>query len=278
MHKTKHAKITTSYKNNNEGLPKRYYCIKILPERWSVPKSHSSGNRPQSRQPESLFAPHEKGERFYHEEEITCYADDWRYGCKPCSLRRRFFYPAGGDTQKDGGENAGTTSGCSVDVILKTTASEYWSYVKAGAEAYSKDNPDVQVEVKGATSETAYDEQQNMIETDLNSGAYDAFVIAPLQADLVKTLIAGKTDPIIAVDTNIDAPEVLSFVGTGNEDAAAMGGKEAVKAAQDAGWSDIKAIAISGVQGDGTLWLVCPVMRRALPSWRRVPEGRDPVR
>ena len=45
VHKTKHAKITTSYKNNNEGLPKRYYCIKILPERWSVPKSHSSGNR-----------------------------------------------------------------------------------------------------------------------------------------------------------------------------------------------------------------------------------------
>lgn len=46
------------------------------------------------------------------------------------------------DTQKDGGDKAGTTSGCSVDVILKTTASEYWSYVKAGAEAYSKDNPD----------------------------------------------------------------------------------------------------------------------------------------
>ena len=156
------------------------------------------------------------------------------------------------DTQKDGGGKASTTSGCSVDVILKTTASEYWSYVKAGAEAYSKDNPDVKVEVKGATSETAYDEQQNMIETDLNSGAYDAFVIAPLQADLVKTLIAGQTAPIIAVDTNIDAPEVLSFVGTGNEDAAAMGGKTAVEAAKAAGWDKVQAIAISGVQGDGT--------------------------
>ncbi len=156
------------------------------------------------------------------------------------------------DTQKDGGNKASTTSGCSVDVILKTTASEYWSYVKAGAEAYSKDNPDVKVEVKGATSETAYDEQQNMIETDLNSGAYDAFVIAPLQADLVKTLIAGQTAPIIAVDTNIDAPEVLSFVGTGNEDAAAMGGKAAVEAAKAAGWDKVQAIAISGVQGDGT--------------------------
>lgn len=156
------------------------------------------------------------------------------------------------DTQKDGGNKASTTSGCSVDVILKTTASEYWSYVQAGAEAYSKDNPDVKVEVKGATSETAYDEQQNMIETDLNSGAYDAFVIAPLQADLVKTLIAGQTAPIVAVDTNIDAPEVLSFVGTGNEDAAAMGGKAAVEAAKAAGWDKVQAIAISGVQGDGT--------------------------
>lgn len=153
---------------------------------------------------------------------------------------------------KTGGDKAQSGSGCSVDVILKTTASEYWSYVKAGAEAYSKDNPDVKVEVKGATSETAYDEQQNMIETDLNSGAYDAFVIAPLQADLVKTLIAGQTAPIVAVDTNIDAPEVLSFVGTGNEDAAAEGGKAAVEAAKAAGWDKVQAIAISGVQGDGT--------------------------
>jgi ABC-type sugar transport system substrate-binding protein len=46
------------------------------------------------------------------------------------------------------------------------------------------DYPNVKVDVKGATSETAYDEQQNMIETDLNADGYDGFVIAPLQADL----------------------------------------------------------------------------------------------
>ena len=159
----------------------------------------------------------------------------------------------GGDTA-EGGETGSESSGegYSIDVILKTTASEYWGYVKAGADAYMAENPDVKVEVKGASSETAYDEQQNMIETDLNSGAYDAFVIAPLQADLVKTLIAGKEMPIIAVDTDIDAPEVLSFVGTGNEDAAAMGGEKAVEAAKAAGWTELKAIAISGVQGDST--------------------------
>ncbi len=156
-------------------------------------------------------------------------------------------------SDNNGGDSAEGGSGSyAIDVILKTTASEYWSYVEAGAKAYATDNPDIKVEVKGATSETAYDEQQNMIETDLNSGAYDGFVIAPLQADLVKTLIAGQTAPIVAVDTNIDAPEVLSFVGTGNEDAAAQGGAAAVEAAKAAGWTELKAIAISGVQGDGT--------------------------
>lgn len=159
--------------------------------------------------------------------------------------------PAADNKEADAGAAEGGGS-CSIDVIVKTTSSEYWGYVVAGANAYHDDHPEVAVSVKGATSETAYDEQQNMIETDLNSGAYDAFVIAPLQADLVATLIAGKTMPIVAVDTNIDAPEVLSFVGTSNEDAAKMGGEAAVEAAKAAGWSEIKAICISGVQGDNT--------------------------
>jgi len=158
-------------------------------------------------------------------------------------------------SEEEASEEAAAESGdgsYAIDVIVKTTASEYWGYVVAGANAYGADHPNVTVSVKGATSETAYDEQQNMIETDLNSGAYDGFVIAPLQADLVATMISGKTAPIVAVDTNIEAPEVLSFVGTSNEDAAKMGGEEAVAAAKAAGWTDIKAICISGVQGDST--------------------------
>ena len=161
----------------------------------------------------------------------------------------------GGDTQTDsnkGGDNASAGSGCSVDVILKTTASEYWSYVKAGAEAYSKDNPDVQVEVKGATSETAYDEQQNMIETDLHANKYDAMIIAPLQGDMATTLVSGTDMPIFAIDTDFDAPEKISFIGIGQKDAAASGGAKAVEAAKAAGWDKIEAAYIAGVQGDST--------------------------
>jgi ribose transport system substrate-binding protein len=154
----------------------------------------------------------------------------------------------GSDTQPSG---SGDES-YNISVILKTTASEYWSYVVAGAEAYGKDHPNVTVNVKGATSETAYDEQLNMIETDMNNADIDGYVIAPLQADMVTTIIAGQSKPIVAVDTDIDAPEVLSFVGTGNEAAGKLGGEAAAKLAKERGWEEIKCIEICGVQGDST--------------------------
>ncbi len=149
-------------------------------------------------------------------------------------------------------EQAPAAEEYNISVILKTTSSEDWGYVVAGAEAYMADHPNVKVEVKGATSETAYDEQQNMIETDMNNAGIDGYVIAPLQADMVATMIAGQTKPIVAVDTNIVAPEVLSFVGTGNEAAGKLGGEAAVALAKELGWTEIKAIEIAGVQGDST--------------------------
>ena len=162
---------------------------------------------------------------------------------------------SGGQQQSqpaDSGSSGGGDETYNISVILKTTASEYWKYVVAGAEAYGKEHPNVTVTVKGATSETAYDEQLNMIETDMNNADIDGYVIAPLQADMVTTIIAGQTKPIVAVDTDIDAPEVLSFVGTGNEAAGKLGGEAAAKLAKERGWEEIKCIEIAGVQGDST--------------------------
>ena len=158
---------------------------------------------------------------------------------------------SGGDDASAGGGESGEPS-YNISVILKTTASEYWGYVVAGAEAYGKDHPNVTVNVKGATSETAYDEQQNMIETDMANASIDGYVIAPLQADMVANMISGQTKPIVAVDTDIDAPEVLAFVGTGNESAGALGGAAAAQLAKERGWEEIKCIEIAGVQGDST--------------------------
>lgn len=140
-----------------------------------------------------------------------------------------------------------------IRVILNTTASEYWGYVQAGAEAYGAENEGVSVEVVGPSSETSYDEQSNMIETTLASGEYDGMVLSALQPDTVRTLIAGAELPIVAVNTRVDADEIISFVGTGNEEAAAEGARAAVEAAKAAGWEDIKAIEIAGPQGDVTV-------------------------
>ena len=138
-------------------------------------------------------------------------------------------------------------------VIMKTSSAEYWQYIKAGAEAYDAEHDDVEVSIKGPTSETAFEEQMSMIETDINTADFDAYVIAPLQPDTVKTLIAGETRPVVALDSNIEgAPEVKTFVGTGNEAAAKQGMEAAVEAAKAAGWTEIKAIEICGVQGEPT--------------------------
>lgn len=156
----------------------------------------------------------------------------------------------------NGSLNAGSTAAngkYNVSVILKTLSAEYWQYVKSGAEAYAKENPDVvSVDVKGPSSETAFDEMQNMIETDLSSGNYDGLVISPLQSDTAAQLVSGTKLPIVAVDTAFDAPEVVSYVGTGNEAAAKKGAIAAVEAAKEAGWDEIKCIEIAGVQGDET--------------------------
>lgn len=139
-----------------------------------------------------------------------------------------------------------------VSVILKTEASEHWQLIKAGCEQYEKDNPGVKVDVKGPPSETSYDEQTNMIDTDINGGGYDAYVIAPLQSDSVAAQIAATDKPVIALDTNINSDKVVSFVGTGNEKAAKMGAEKAVEEAKAAGWDKVECIEIAGVQGDAT--------------------------
>lgn len=159
---------------------------------------------------------------------------------------------SGDDSSNDGGASASGGS-YKVSVILKTLAAEYWQYVKSGAEDYASEHSDkVTVEVKGPSSETAFDEMQNMIETDLSSGSYDGVIISPLQSDTAAQLVSGTKLPIVAIDTNFTAPEVKSFVGTGNEAAAKKGGEAAVEAAKAAGWTDIKCIEIAGVQGDQT--------------------------
>ena len=140
-----------------------------------------------------------------------------------------------------------------ISMVLKTNAAEFWQVIQAGAEAYEEEHPDlVSLAIKGPPGETFYEEQLNMIQTDLALESYDGYLIAPLQSDAVATAIASTDKPVVAFDTDIDSDKCLSFVGTGNKEAAKQGAKAAVAAAQEAGWEEIQCIEIAGVQGDAT--------------------------
>lgn len=134
-----------------------------------------------------------------------------------------------------------------VGVILKTLSSEYWSYVAAGVKQAEKDLG-VTVDLQGPASETSYDEQNNMIETMLSSPDLDAFVISPLQPDSVVSVIGDTKTPVLFVDTDAPYENKVTYIGTGNYEAAYLGGEYAAKKAG----KGAKAVIISGVQGNTT--------------------------
>ncbi|MDO4175674.1 MAG: sugar ABC transporter substrate-binding protein [Eubacteriales bacterium] len=153
----------------------------------------------------------------------------------------------GGSAEANGSASGGSYNDVTVAVILKTLSSEYWGYVAAGIEAAEADLG-CEVILNGPPSETSYDEQQNMIETTVAREDVDAIAIAPLQADLVATLVKDAKIPVLAVDTRIEgADNVLTFVGTDHETAAYNGAYEICSQMENA-----KVAFIEGVQGDTT--------------------------
>ena len=136
----------------------------------------------------------------------------------------------------DSGDSQASSSGDThkLSVVLKTTSSEYWSYVIAGVEQAEKDLGNVEVDVRGANSDTDFDGQLNMVE------------IAPLQADQIANALTGAKIPVLAIDTNFDQAE--TFIGTAHEDAAYQGGKYVAEKIGKGG----KVVILANIQGEST--------------------------
>ena len=136
-----------------------------------------------------------------------------------------------------------------VAVVLKTLASEYWGYVKAGCDAAAKDLG-IKVTVVGPGAESDIEGQVAMIEQQIGAGC-DAIVCAPNDAGAAGSALQAALDagiPVLAVDTNVGIDGQTSFVGTSNVDAAYQGGIWAI----DTVGTDAKAVIIYGQEGDNT--------------------------
>lgn len=146
----------------------------------------------------------------------------------------------------DAGTPASTDDTYKVGVVLKTTSSEYWSYVIAGIKQAEADLGNVEVDVRGASGDTAFEEQLNMVETIVSSEMVQALALAPLQADQVNRVLNGATMPILAIDTNFG--EAQTFIGTAHEDAAYQGGKYVAEQIGQGG----KVAVLANIQGELT--------------------------
>ena len=99
---------------------------------------------------------------------------------------------------------AESTGDIEIAVVLKTLASEYWGYVKAGCDAAAADLG-VKVTVVGPGAESEIEQQVAMIEQQIGAGC-DAIVCAPNDAGAAGAALQSAIDqgiPVLAVDTNV---------------------------------------------------------------------------
>ena len=149
-------------------------------------------------------------------------------------------------TAASSGTNTSTSnSDITIGVVMKTLNSEYWNRLNSGVKKAGKELG-IDVKVLGPTSETAYNEQSDMIENMLTSGDVDALCLAPLQADMVATKLKNATIPVLFFDTDAEYDKKVAFIGTSNYDAAKMGGEYIAKLIG----KGKKAVLIGGIQGN----------------------------
>ncbi len=136
-----------------------------------------------------------------------------------------------------------------IGIVVKSMADQHWNLVKAGAMAKARELG-VQVDVIGPNAESDVQGQVDMIDNMVGQGV-SALAVAPSSQDAVIGSFQKAADagiPILTIDTDTTFEKRLSFIGTGNYDAAKAGGEAAAKVVG----SGKKAVILRGRLGDPT--------------------------
>ncbi|MFQ5864467.1 MAG: sugar ABC transporter substrate-binding protein [bacterium] len=134
-----------------------------------------------------------------------------------------------------------------ITIVTKAMDSEFWQTLRAGAMDAAKDYPDVQLSVLAPAREINIDQQVNILEDQILKGV-SALAVAPCGvAEIIPVLnkAHSKNIPVITVDTDVDWPHKLSYVGTDNRLGGKLAGEYVVKALNGKG----NVAVISGIPG-----------------------------
>ncbi|RMF61320.1 MAG: sugar ABC transporter substrate-binding protein [Calditrichaeota bacterium] len=134
-----------------------------------------------------------------------------------------------------------------VTIVTKAMDSEFWQALRAGAEDAAKAHPEVGLSVLAPTREINIDQQVNILEDQILKGV-SALAVAPSGvAEILPVLdkAHSRNIPVITVDTDIDWPHKLSYVGTDNRLGGKLAGEYIVKRLNGKG----KVALIHGIPG-----------------------------
>lgn len=139
-----------------------------------------------------------------------------------------------------------------IDIALVTKAldSEWWQRVKAGADEAARANPNVRLAVLAPEREVNIDQQVSILEDQITKKVA-ALAVAPAGvAEIMPVLEKAKAAgiPVIIMDTDINWPGKLSYVGADNKNAGRLAGEFIAKTLGGKG----KVAVIRGILGVAT--------------------------
>ena len=156
-------------------------------------------------------------------------AVSWRLGCEKDADR------ATADTSA-----TPTMRTLKIAVVPKGTTHEFWKSVHAGAIRAQRETSGVDVTFRGPDREDDREQQIALLQN-LQSGGYDAIVLAPLdQQALVAPVkqITAAGIPVVIIDSGLNAQagtDFVSFVATDNHHGGELAGEHIAKALNNTG-------------------------------------------
>jgi ribose transport system substrate-binding protein len=139
-----------------------------------------------------------------------------------------------------------------IDVALVTKAldSEWWQRVKGGAEEAARAVPDVRLAVLAPEREVNIDQQVSILEDQITKHVA-ALAVAPAGvSEILPVLEKAKAAgiPVIIMDTDINWPSKVSYVGADNRRAGRLAGEHIAKLLDGKG----QVAVIRGILGIAT--------------------------
>ncbi|MBZ5582921.1 MAG: sugar ABC transporter substrate-binding protein [Acidobacteriia bacterium] len=114
-----------------------------------------------------------------------------------------------------------------IAVVVKALDSEFWQRLKNGAEQAARAQPDVKLAVLAPEREINIDQQVSILEDQILK-RISALAVAPAGvAEILPVLdkAKGAGIPVIVLDTDIDWPSKLCYIGTDNRLGGRMAGE-----------------------------------------------------